>query len=222
MRRWTQRGAQSLPTFHSPKEIGCRSPLFLSRPPRVGGIVRSSWPPQRRDVDIRNISILEARSVRREVLRPDLSDSEVAYPGDDSELAQHLGAFEGNQLIAVATFLPEACPNQDGEGAWRLRGMATVRSAESRGIGGRLLLYGIERLWRQGATVIWCYGRASARTFYERHGFRASGSEFESLHIGPHLLFLLHARLLLPTSAQRGLPAPNRQVCDRGPEPELR
>ena len=142
-------------------------------------------------MDIRNISLLEARSIRRDVLRPDRPASEVAYPGDELELAEHLGAFEGDQLVAVATFLPEACPEPEGGREWRLRGMATVESARGRGLGGQLLSYGVERVWRQGAIILWCYGRTSARRFYERHGFRAVGDEFVSPHTGPHYLFIL-------------------------------
>jgi GNAT superfamily N-acetyltransferase len=144
-------------------------------------------------MEIRDISLLQARSIRREVLRPGRPESEVAYPGDASEFAQHLGAFEGDKLIGVATFLPEPCPEQDRAGAWRLRGMATVRSAQRRGVGGQLLSYGLKCILRQGATFIWCHGRTSARAFYERHGFRASGEEFALPHSGPHYLFILRA-----------------------------
>jgi GNAT superfamily N-acetyltransferase len=70
--------------------------------------------------------------------------------------------------------------------------MATVPSAQGRGLGGQLLSYGVERTFRRGATLIWCYGRTSARTFYERHGFYASGDEFLIPHTGPHYLFTLH------------------------------
>ena len=142
-------------------------------------------------MDIRNIAVSEARSIRREVLKPDRPESEVAYPGDELESAEHLGAFESDKLVAVVTFFPAACPEQEGDGAWCLRGMATVPSAQGRGLGGQLLLYGVERVWRKGATFIWCYGRTSGRTFYERHGFRASGDEFMLPHTGPHYLFLL-------------------------------
>lgn len=141
--------------------------------------------------DIRSISLADARAIRREVLKPERPVSEVAYPGDESELAEHLGVFEGEKLVGVATFLPEACPEQEAGGAWRLRGMATVQSAQGRGVGGQLLQHGIERVSRRGAAVLWCYGRTSARRFYERHGFRASGDEFALPHTGPHYLFIL-------------------------------
>jgi len=63
-------------------------------------------------MEIRNISFSQARSIRREVLRPRGPESEIAYPGDASEIAQHFGAFEGDKLIGVVTFLREPCPEQ--------------------------------------------------------------------------------------------------------------
>src|SRR5436305_1907918 len=60
-------------------------------------------------MDIRNITILEARSIRHEVLKPGRPESEVAYPGDESELAEHLGAFEGDKLLGFA--LPHTGPH---------------------------------------------------------------------------------------------------------------
>jgi len=144
-------------------------------------------------MQIRSISFSQARSIRREVLRPRGPESEIAYPGDAAESTQHFGAFEGDTLIAVATFLAEPCPEEVGTDAWRLRGMATIPAAQGRGVGGQLLLYGIAGVSRRGASVIWCYGRASARSFYERHGFRALGDAFALPHSGPHYLFIRRA-----------------------------
>jgi GNAT superfamily N-acetyltransferase len=141
-------------------------------------------------MNIRNISLSETRRIRLEVLRPGRPASEVAYPGDESALAEHLGAFEAGRLVAIATFVPEACPGVDGVDAWRLRGMATVPSARGRGLGGQLLTHGVARTLRLGASLIWCHGRTSARTFYERHEFRAVGDEFVTPHTGPHFLFV--------------------------------
>ena len=143
-------------------------------------------------MEIRSISFVQARSIRREVLRPCGPESEIAYPGDAGESARHFGAFDGDKLIGVATFLPEPCPDGRGTGAWRLRGMATIRPARGRGVGSQLLRRGIERASTLGVTVMWCYGRTSARTFYERHGFSAVGDEFALPHSGRHFLFVLH------------------------------
>lgn len=142
-------------------------------------------------MEIRGITVLQTRAIRTEVLRPHGPESEIVYPGDASESSQHFGAFESGRLIGVASFLPEPCPGQEEAEAWRLRGMAVTRSEQGRGVGGQLLSYGIERMLRQGARVIWCNGRSSVRSFYERHGFQASGEEFSLPHSGPHYLFIL-------------------------------
>ena len=142
-------------------------------------------------VEIRSITCLQARAIRREVLRPQGPESEVVYPGDASETTRHFGAFDRGTLIGGVSFLREPCPERRGTGAWRLRGMAVARSAQGRGVGSRLLLYGVELVLREGAGVIWCYGRSSVRSFYERHGFRTWGEEFVLPHSGPHYLFIL-------------------------------
>jgi GNAT superfamily N-acetyltransferase len=144
-------------------------------------------------MEIRSISFLQARSIRREVLRPGGPESEIAYPGDAGESARHFGAFEGDKLTGVATFLPEPCPDGQGTGAWRLRGMATIRAAQGRGVGGQLLRHGIGLALTQGVAVIWCYGRTTARAFYERHGFKPVGDEFALPKSGPHYLFVRRA-----------------------------
>ncbi len=144
-------------------------------------------------MQIRNICFLQARSIRREVLRPCGPESDIAYPGDAGGSARHFGAFDGGKLTGVATFLPQPCPDGQETGAWRLRGMATIRPAQGRGVGGQLLQHGIACASTEGVTVIWCYGRSTARVFYERHGFRAVGEEFVLPNSGPHYLLVLRA-----------------------------
>lgn len=142
--------------------------------------------------NIRSISVSEARLIRQEVLRPGRPESEVVYPADDSELAIHLGAFDGANLIGVATFLPEECPDHNGVNARRLRGMAVVEAVRGHGIGSHLLTHGISRLRHARVDLLWCNGRVPARSFYQRHGFSAVGDEFFIPVTGPHYLFILH------------------------------
>jgi len=141
------------------------------------------------------ISVEQARSIRRLVLKPGLPDAESVYAGDDSPDTIHLGAFESGRLLGIATFLHDRCPVEGRAGDWRLRGMATLAAVRGRGIGGELLESGVERAAHAGAARIWCNGRITARPFYERHQFRAVGEEFEIPFTGPHYLFVrdLHA-----------------------------
>jgi GNAT superfamily N-acetyltransferase len=142
-------------------------------------------------MDIREVTAEATRPIRREVLKPGLPESEVHLPGDDNPSTIHLGFFEENRLVGIATFLPEACPVQGGMWDWRLRGMATLESVRNAGIGGMLLEAGIARARELRGARVWCNGRASARRFYERHGFAAVGDEFALPFTGPHYLFVL-------------------------------
>jgi hypothetical protein len=45
---------------------------------------------------------------------------------------------------------------------------------------------------------VWCNGRRSARTLYERAGFVVASDEFETPHTGPHY------RMELPIAAPQG------------------
>lgn len=144
---------------------------------------------------IEPISVEQARTIRRAVLKPGLPGGESVYPGDDAPETIHLGAFESGRLLGIATLLHDRCPVEGRTGDWRLRGMATLAEVRGRGIGGDLLENGVERAACAGAARIWCNGRTRARPFYERHQFRAVGGEFEIPFTGPHYLFVrdLHA-----------------------------
>jgi GNAT superfamily N-acetyltransferase len=142
-------------------------------------------------MDIRPIPVDQARTLRRAVLRPHLPAGESIFPGDDHPTSLHLGAFEGGELVGIATIIQEACPAGGRNNDWRLRGMATIEKVRNRGIGGMLLSRCIEHARAAGGGRFWCNGRTSARRFYERHGLRAVGNEFLSPATGPHFLFVL-------------------------------
>lgn len=141
-------------------------------------------------LDIRRITAEETRPIRSEVLKPGLPESAVHLPGDEEPTTIHLGAFEGEALVGIATLFPDPCPAEGGPNDWRLRGMATLERVRNGGIGGELLEAGVEWVRREGATTLWCNGRIRARAFYERHGFTVTGDEFDLPHSGPHFVFI--------------------------------
>jgi GNAT superfamily N-acetyltransferase len=140
---------------------------------------------------IQTISVEDARTLRRVVLRPNLPPEACIFPGDDSPTSLHLGAFENDELVGIATLIQDPCPVVGQEDDWRLRGMATVQKVRNRGIGGLLLSKCIAHVRQAGGSRLWCHGRSGARRFYERHGLKAIGEEFLSPHTGPHYLFVL-------------------------------
>ncbi len=140
---------------------------------------------------IRPISAAETRPLRSLVLRPGAPPETLVYPGDDHPEALHLGAFEGDRLVGIATVYPEPPPEAHrgvippGD-AFRLRGMATTPDVRGAGYGRRLLEGCYEHVRAQGARVLWCNARVGARAFYLALGLQTVGPEFEIEGIGPH------------------------------------
>jgi len=141
-------------------------------------------------MEIRPITVEQARAVRHPILRAGLPPHSAMFPEDDNPRTIHLGAFDGERLIAVATFFPETCKTHPGVLAYRLRGMATLRPWQGRGGGRALVLAGQRLVEENGAQVLWCNARSTARGFYEKLGFETEGDEFELPDSGRHFVMI--------------------------------
>jgi ribosomal protein S18 acetylase RimI-like enzyme len=95
-------------------------------------------------------------------------------------------------MVGIASIYLESQSGQTDPQAWRLRGMATLPESRRQGIGGMLVSACIEHVENSGGSSIWCNARTPAVKFYERHGFRCFGSEFELPGIGPHYRMIRH------------------------------
>jgi ribosomal protein S18 acetylase RimI-like enzyme len=129
---------------------------------------------------VREISLAETRPLRQAVLRP--HESLVRLAGHEPAQAYAVGAFDGEQLIAVGFVAPDGAA-----GEWRVRGMATVAQARGRGAGTAVLQELLKHAIDRGAERIWANVRTPARGLYERAGFQSVSEEFEIPRIGPHL-----------------------------------
>jgi ribosomal protein S18 acetylase RimI-like enzyme len=133
------------------------------------------------DLTVRPIPIERTRPLRQAILRPHQTLEELATHEPPGAFA--LGAFEQQQLVSVGFVA------QDGEpGAWRIRGMATVPEARSRGAGGAILRALIEHAIAHGATRIWCNARLAALSLYQRAGMRVASEAFDEPKIGRHVV----------------------------------
>ncbi len=137
-------------------------------------------------VETRPAALDAVRELRHLLLRPHQPPEELVYPGDDAPDTLHLGAFEGDRLVGIASICREAPPGADEPDAWRIRGMATVPELRGAGVGGRLLEECVAHARSRGAVMVWCNGRVGAVAFYERHGFEAVRGPFDVPPIGPH------------------------------------
>ncbi len=151
-------------------------------------------PRAERAADIRPISVTEARQLRHTILRPHQQPEELVFRGDDEPDALHVGAFEDDKLVSIASVAREPFPSEPQLDAWRLRGMATLPTARRKGHGAALVRALIAHVAARGGNLIWCHGRTSALPFYRALGFREHGAEFDVPVTGPH--FVLRREVL--------------------------
>ncbi|MEN9506865.1 MAG: hypothetical protein RI958_2791 [Actinomycetota bacterium] len=117
-------------------------------------------------------------AIRRAVLRADTPTKEVRFAEDDLPGVVHLGALEDGQLIATSTWIPRESHLRPGVPAVQLRGMATLQSAQSRGVGASLVAAGLDHARSIGAELVWANARDAALAFYVREGFSVVGDGF--------------------------------------------
>ena len=135
---------------------------------------------------IRRVAAEEIRPLRLAVLRPGKPAEAVVWPGDD--VSVHLAAYdEQGGLAGCVSIRPQPCDEPPHPGAWQLRGMATDPAVRGQGYGGRLLDAAVEAAREVGAPMLWCNARRSARGFYRRGGWTATGEEFLTDTGLPHL-----------------------------------
>lgn len=121
-----------------------------------------------------------------------MEHSDVHFPEDEHPEGFHLGYFEGDELVGVASFSPAATPYRPGVEAWQLRGMAVADDRQGRGIGQQLIAEAVDTLRERGAPVLWCNARDSAQRFYARLGFVVEGDGFTTKTTGlPHHVMVL-------------------------------
>jgi predicted GNAT family N-acyltransferase len=145
-------------------------------------------------VRIERVAPEVVRPLRLKVLRPHQTLADQVFEGDDAPGAAHFAAYEGEQVIGIASITPEPYPGGEGStaGDWRIRGMATDPDlGRGLGAGAALLRACVDHARREGGTRVWCNARSPVRGFYERAGFVVAGEEFELPDIGPHFLMWL-------------------------------
>lgn len=130
--------------------------------------------------DVRNIVLREGK----------MPAGEPRFPSDDVGGAFHLGYFDGDKLVCVASFHPEPYGEFNGTG-YQLRGMATLEEYRGKSIGNQILIFAIVYLRGQKGNYVWCNARKKAVKFYDSIGFETISKEFEIPNIGPHYVMYL-------------------------------
>ncbi|MFR9756949.1 GNAT family N-acetyltransferase [Streptomyces sp. TR06-5] len=143
------------------------------------------------------VPVADILDLRWQVLRPGLPRDAAVFPEDEQPGAFHIAAYDDAEpapgaaggVSGCGSFFPEACPAVPGDGAYRIRGMASAPGQRGRGFGAAVLDAGTREAAARGARLMWCNGRTGARGFYERHGYTTVGDEFVIEGVGPHFVF---------------------------------
>ena len=125
--------------------------------------------------------------IRWQVLRPGFPQASAVFDGDDLGSTHHFAAYAEGTMVGVASTYLVPCPELPADApARQLRGMATLPSARGVGFGRKLLDACVAAARSEGVALIWCNARVSAVPFYEKHGWKIVGAEFDIPTVGPH------------------------------------
>ena len=138
---------------------------------------------------IKQITAEQTKPLRKLILRPDLSMEELTYDGDLDESSAHFGFIEEDAVKGIATLYNSPSPALDQSlNMYRLRGMAVEESLRGKNAGRKLIDACVDFVSRNKGDVIWCDARISAKGFYEKLGFVATGKIYHVKGAGDHYL----------------------------------
>ena len=133
------------------------------------------------------LTAVQTHPLRLDVLRRGTPSRDVAFREDDLPSTLHLGVEVDGVVVAVSTWIRNPYPDMPSTVGAQLRGMATAPEMRGHGIGGLLLVTGVERMFASGCDLVWAHARDTALTFYERHGFVRRGTGYVDVVTGvPH------------------------------------
>lgn len=139
-------------------------------------------------IQIKKISVKETHAVRLSVLRKNIP-LPYAFNGDFDNDTFHLGAFNNDQLIAVASFMKSS--NKQFKGIqYQLRGMATLEEFQGMGAGKLMMEHAFELLRDLKIVCLWCNARIVAVPFYEKLGMKTVGDPYDIEFIGLHYVMV--------------------------------
>lgn len=138
---------------------------------------------------VREITAAATIPLRHTVLRTNRPVADCNFPGDELPSTFHIGGFDGDQLVTIASVYVEQelqFRHFDPAVQFRLRGMATAASHRGDGFGKAVVASCLNRAWESGCEIFWCNARTSASGFYARLGFEQIAEEFLIPGVGAH------------------------------------
>lgn len=102
---------------------------------------------------------------------PKDSTSVSVLTNDDDDRTFHLGAFDDNKLVSIASFYFENHPKMSTENQYRVRGIATLPEYQRQGISSTLLNTALSIAKQNLCNLVWCDVLPESEEFYEKVGF---------------------------------------------------
>lgn len=130
-----------------------------------------------RDTDEVFAEVLE---LRRAVLYEPFGIPFDDDPTDADPDTVHVVAMEEGRVVGCGRLVP-------AQGGPRVRQLAVEPGRQGSGIGSALLSELVTAAAESGASEVWLAARSSATGFYEGHGFRVDGGDFETGTGIPHV-----------------------------------
>lgn len=138
-------------------------------------------------IEVKQIQAVQTRALRHLVLWPHIEKEEDCNIDiDQREDAIHLGAFDGDRIVAVASMFQMSSNKIDFQNQFRLRAMASHPDYRGQYAGQAIVKRAIEVAQFKGADVLWCDARKVALGFYEKLGFERIDEWYDVPKIGPH------------------------------------
>lgn len=143
---------------------------------------------------IREISALEAYSVRHPVLREGKPIESCHFDGDELDSTIHLGLFINCALIGVISLFKNKNANFIENKQFQIRGMAVLKHHQKMGYGIKLIKEAEHIIHKYNCNLLWFNARERAVDFYKKMGYTVIGESFIINDIGTH--FVMYKKLI--------------------------
>jgi predicted GNAT family N-acyltransferase len=132
-------------------------------------------------MNVEAVAVEELYAIRMDVLRRDTPSDNVHFDHDADVETRHLAVRDdAGTVIAASTWTPRPFPDEPGEPAMQLRGMAVRNEYRRLGLGAAMIAAGVAEARLRGCRLVWANARDSALDFYLANGFAVVGDGFRT------------------------------------------
>ncbi len=142
------------------------------------------------EIRFRETPVEEILGLRARELRAGKPLESARFTEDHEPDTMHFAACAAGRVVGCLTLIKT---DAGAASSWQLRGMATEKAWQQKGVGKGLLFFAEGRLRAHASEQpdidrarIWCNARTGAVPFYTRMGYITVSEEFHIENIGPH------------------------------------